>query len=142
MVAKFSPSHGVNFWVRCASGNVYSFVLVVLFCSFLFFCCCLLSLQELTMLEVLTMLQVLMTLQVLTTSEVSAVQCKTVQCRTVQCLILGEGISKLKKLGAEAMNLWGLNFKCGQKIDFHCILEVAKLYSIGHNFNGVNINRF
>ena len=23
MVAKFSPSHGVNLWVRCASGNVY-----------------------------------------------------------------------------------------------------------------------
>ena len=22
IVAKFSPSHGVNFWVRCASGNV------------------------------------------------------------------------------------------------------------------------
>ena len=24
VVAKFSPSHGVNFWVRCASGNVFS----------------------------------------------------------------------------------------------------------------------
>ena len=23
VVAKFSPSHGVNFWVRCASGNVF-----------------------------------------------------------------------------------------------------------------------
>ena len=23
VVAKFSPSLGVNFWVRCASGNVY-----------------------------------------------------------------------------------------------------------------------
>ena len=23
VVAKFNPSHGVNFWVRCASGNVY-----------------------------------------------------------------------------------------------------------------------
>ena len=23
VVAKFSPSQGVNFWVRCASGNVY-----------------------------------------------------------------------------------------------------------------------
>ena len=24
MVTEFGPSHGVNFWVRCASGNVYS----------------------------------------------------------------------------------------------------------------------
>ena len=24
VVTEFSPSHGVNFWVRCASGNVYS----------------------------------------------------------------------------------------------------------------------
>ena len=23
VVAKFNPSHGVNFWVRCASGNVW-----------------------------------------------------------------------------------------------------------------------
>ena len=23
VVAKFNPSHGVNFWVRCASGNVF-----------------------------------------------------------------------------------------------------------------------
>ena len=34
--------------------------------------------------------------------------------------ILGEGISKLKKLGGEAIKLWGLQFKCGQRIDFHC----------------------
>ena len=25
VVAKFNPSHGVNFWVCCASGNVFSF---------------------------------------------------------------------------------------------------------------------
>ena len=25
VVAKFNPSYGVNFWVRCASGNVFLF---------------------------------------------------------------------------------------------------------------------
>ena len=29
VVAKFNPSHGVNFWVRCASGNVFSISAVI-----------------------------------------------------------------------------------------------------------------
>ena len=29
VVDKFNPSHGVNFWVRCASGNVSSSTLIV-----------------------------------------------------------------------------------------------------------------
>ena len=32
VVAKFNPSHGVNFWVRCASGNVYLCVLSFFVC--------------------------------------------------------------------------------------------------------------
>ena len=31
VVAKFNPSHGVNFWVRCASGNVWIFHYLNLF---------------------------------------------------------------------------------------------------------------
>ena len=39
--------------------------------------------------------------------------------------ILGEEISKLKKLGEDALNLWGMKFNPGQKVNFHCKRKAA-----------------
>ena len=41
--------------------------------------------------------------------------------------ILGEGILKLKKLGAQSLKLWGIKFPFGQKIDFHCKRQARAL---------------
>ena len=41
--------------------------------------------------------------------------------------ILGEGIVKLKKLGAQSMKLWGVKFPFGQQIDFHCKRQAPAL---------------